>query len=153
MKRKETAKNLLNLLQTVAAAARRPQELSPAHCTLTYVGSAQSFAQRPRPDVRRLAVDGQTLNAADEAAVGSRGPDQPVGAGGSAHVQRGSEGDLAVLALENVERRLCLKTPFSASATAGAIRPSPSGPSVQSPVSVLTRACRCPSAASRSFRP
>lgn len=88
LKRKETAKN----------------QLSPAHCALTYVGSAQSLAQRPRPDVRRLAVDGQTLDAADEAAIGPRGPDQPVGTGGAAQVQWGSEGDLAVLALQHMER-------------------------------------------------
>lgn len=91
-------------MQTAAAAGPRPYKLNPAHCTLTYVGSAQSFAQRPRPDVRSLAVDGQTLDAADEAAIRPRGPDQPVGIGGPAHIQRRSEGDLAVLALVDIER-------------------------------------------------
>lgn len=91
-------------MQTAAAAGPRPYKLNPAHCTLTYVGSAQSFAQRPRPDVRSLAVDGQTLDAADEAAIRPRGPDQPVGTGGPAHIQRRSEGDLTVLALVDIER-------------------------------------------------
>lgn len=83
-----------------AAAGPRRYKLKPTHCTLTDVGSAQSFAQRPRPDVRSLAVDGQTLNTAHEAAIRSSSPDQPIGAGGSAHVQWRSECDLAVLALK-----------------------------------------------------
>lgn len=88
-----------NAVEAAAAGPRR-YKLNPTHCTLTYVGSAQSFAQRPRPDVRSLAVDGQTLNTAHEAAIRSSSPDQPIGAGGSAHVQWRSECDLAVLALE-----------------------------------------------------
>lgn len=72
----------------------------PIHCILTYVSPTQSFAQRPRSDVHGLVVDGQALNAADKRAVCPCCPDQPVGTRGSTHIQRGSESDLTVLALE-----------------------------------------------------
>lgn len=90
--------------KNLAAAPPKTQLVlnNPNHTRrlLTYVGSTQSFAQRPRPDVCGLVVDGQTLNTAEKAAIRSCRPDQPISTGGSAHIQGGSEGDLAVLALK-----------------------------------------------------
>lgn len=67
---------------------------------LTDIGPTQSPAHGPGSEVRQLVVDGQALNAADEATVGPRGPDQPVSRRGPAHVERRPESDFAVLTLE-----------------------------------------------------
>lgn len=66
---------------------------------LTHIRSAQSTAQGPGPQVHKLAVDIEGLDAALETTVGARCPHQPVDTGRPAQVQGGAEGNLGVLAL------------------------------------------------------
>lgn len=79
---------------------KHTEKTHESHPSLTYISSAESFAQWPWPNVGSLVVDGQALNAAHKATICACRPDQPVSSRRSTHIQRRAKSNLSVLTLK-----------------------------------------------------